>query len=408
MDEIEIDGARLWVSLMAMAEIGATAKGGSRRLAGSDEDAAGRECFARWCREAGMSVRFDAVGNLIARREGRDPALTPVAIGSHLDTQPTGGRFDGVYGVLAGLEVVRALNAAGHATRHPLELFAWTNEEGARFSPPMMGSGAFAGVFTREHILEQRDSDGVRLGDELARHGHLGEGLGHPLAAYLEAHIEQGPVLVDGGQTIGVVAGAQGQRWYEVTVRGQEAHAGPTPMRLRRDALGGAAEMIQAVHGLALDTDDDACATVGQIRVHPASRNVIPGEAWFSVDLRHPDADTLAAMDQRLRERLAAITDRRGLELAIADFWAFPTTRFAPELVERVRAAAARRGYAHRDLVSGAGHDAVYLARVAPTAMVFIPCEGGISHNEVENIRPEDAAAGCAVLLDVVLETADQ
>ena len=408
MSDLSINGDRLWRSLMDLAEIGATPKGGLCRLALTDLDRQGRDRFVSWCEEAGCTVTVDEVGNIFARRPGRNPDRPAVCMGSHLDTQPTGGRFDGIYGVLAGLEVIRTFNDRGIETDAPIDLIVWTNEEGARFSPPMLGSGVAMSVFTLDDVLGIRDNDGLRLGDELARIGYKGTVpvTGHAMGAYFEAHIEQGPVLEAEGFEIGVVTGAQGQCWYEATVTGRESHAGPTPMRMRRDALAGAAVMMEAVEAIALEVGGDACSTIGRIRAEPDSRNVIPGKVWFTIDLRNPDADALARMDAMLRERLAAIAGKRGLGLELTDFWAFPTTPFAAELVGRVRESAVRRGLSHRDIVSGAGHDAVYVARKVPTAMIFIPCENGLSHNEAENIQPGHAAAGCAVLADAVLATA--
>ncbi|WP_440995051.1 Zn-dependent hydrolase [Arhodomonas sp. SL1] len=405
-----INGERLWRTLMEMAEIGATERGGSCRLALTDADRAGRECFMAWAAEAGYSMRTDAIGNLWVRRPGSDDGLDPVVMGSHLDTQPTGGRFDGVLGVLAGLEVLRSLDDHGITTRHPVEVAVWMNEEGSRFSPPMMGSGVWSGAFSAEEILNKIGQDGARLGDELARLGWDGDipadHRANPKAACFELHIEQGPVLEDAGLPIGVVTGAQGQHWYELTLTGQEAHAGPTPMRLRRDALVGSARVVEAVNALAADHGENACTTVGILDVYPHSRNVIPGRAFLTIDLRHPDDDTLAAMDADLRERVETIAAAAGLEAELKDFWHFPATPFAPELVVRVRAGAERLGYRQMDIVSGAGHDAVYTAKVCPTAMIFVPCEGGISHNEAENIEPEDATRGAAVLYEAVKETA--
>lgn len=407
-DSLPINAARLWNTLMEMAKVGPGVAGGSCRLALTDEDKAGRDLFSRWCQDAGYTLSVDEVGNLFARRAGLDASLPPVVMGSHLDTQPTGGRFDGVYGVLAGLEVLRSLDDRGIVTRHPLELAVWTNEEGSRFSPPMMGSGVVAGVFTVQEILDQIGQDGARLGDELVRLGYNGSrsATDHPMAAYLEAHIEQGPVLEVEDKQIGVVIGAQGQRWFEVTVTGREAHAGPTPMRLRCDALVVASRMVQAIYDLGMTTAGDACTTVGILDVRPHSRNVIPGEVFFTVDLRHPDGQTLKDMEASFRASIAEIASAAGASVSISDFWEFPTTPFAPHLVQGVRDSAVRHGFSHRDIVSGAGHDAVYIARVVPTGMVFIPCEGGISHNEVESISPDQAARGATVLFDVLLATA--
>ena len=411
MNSLPIDGDRLWAALMEMAEIGATEKGGNCRLALSDEDKAGRDLFVSWAEESGYGLVTDAIGNLFVRREGTDPSLPPVVVGSHLDTQPTGGRFDGVYGVLAGLEVLRSLDDRGVKTRHAVELAVWMNEEGARYSPPMMGSGVWAGIFAEDDILDKRAQDGARLGDDLVRLGWRGAAAAdygvHPFAAYFEAHIEQGPILEHEGTSVGVVTGAQAQHWFEVTVTGQDAHAGPTPMRLRKDALVGAARIVDLVNRIGKEGGEEACATVGILDVFPHSRNVIPGKVFLTVDLRHPDDATLHGFVERFRSGTQSICADLGLGVEIADFWDFAATPFDPALVGRVREAAGKFGFSHRDIVSGAGHDAVYVARVAPTAMVFIPCEGGISHNEAENIAPEDAARGAAVLYDAIAATAE-
>ncbi len=407
MDNLKIDGQRLWDSLMEMAKIGATEKGGVCRLALTDLDKQGRDLFTRWAEAAGCSVSFDAMGNIFARRPGRDPALAPVMTGSHLDSQPTGGRFDGVYGVLAGLEVIRSLNDHAVETEHPVEVVVWTNEEGSRFPPAMVGPGAFAGVFDLDYAHSRADPDGRTIGAELERIGYKGEGCGdRPSAAYFEAHIEQGPVLEAEGKTIGVVTGAQGQNWYEITLTGQESHAGPTPMERRHDALVGAAAVVSAVNRIGHDFLPNACATVGMMEVRPNSRNVIPGEVFMTVDLRHPDDARLAAMDDTLRQAVEQAAEGQGLTVAVEKIWSFPATAFDPACVDAVRGGAARAGFAHRDIVSGAGHDAVYMAGVAPTGMIFVPCEDGISHNEIENATPEDLAAGCEVLLHAMLEQA--
>ena len=411
MRNLQVNGERLWASLMELARIGATAKGGVCRLAASDLDGEARRLFIRWCEAAGCTVRVDRIGNIFARRPGRNPALPPVMTGSHLDTQPTGGKFDGAYGVMAGLEVVRTLNDLGYETEAPIEIVAWTNEEGSRFSPAMIGSGVFAGVFDLAYGLDRPDNvSGVTLGAELARIGFAGPEPvgGRPLAAYFEAHIEQGPVLEAAGRTIGVVTGAQGQRWYEVTVTGQEGHAGTTPMPRRRDALVGAARMIDAVNHIGHAHAPDARATVGFVRVGPNSRNTIPGSVFFTVDFRHPEDAVLTAMDRALRDACARLAaDSGGLAVAVEEFWYFPPTPFDPAMVAAVRRAAAAQGFSHQDIVSGAGHDAVYMARIAPTAMIFVPCKDGISHNEIEDARPADLAAGCTVLLNAVLERAN-
>ncbi|HEY7239995.1 MAG TPA: Zn-dependent hydrolase [Burkholderiales bacterium] len=401
-----IDAQRLWSSLMELAKIGATPKGGVRRVTLTPADREGRERFALWCREAGLELRIDAIGNMFARRAGRDSGAAPVVMGSHLDTQPNGGRFDGAYGVMAGLEVVRALNDAGIETRAPLEVACWTNEEGSRFVPTMMGSGVFAGVYPLEDVLGNRDTEGISVREALEAIGFRGEARPHRVAAYFEAHIEQGPVLEDTRTTIGVVQGALGQRWFDVLISGQDAHAGPTPMHLRKDAMLAAARLTLEVNRIAVTFPDSARGTVGHLQVKPNSRNVIPGEVRMTVDLRNARDATLSSMKKELEKTASAIARECRIGIETKEVVYFPPSEFAPELVERVRAAAKRLGFSHRDIVSGAAHDAVYLARVAPTAMVFVPCEGGISHNEIENARPDDLAAGCSVMLEAVIGTA--
>ena len=406
----EIDSQRLWQSLMEMASLGATPRGGVCRLALTELDRQARELFVRWAREAGCAIRVDAIGNVFARRAGLRADLPAVATGSHLDTQPTGGKFDGNYGVLAGLEVLRTLDDHGIRTRAPLEVCVWTNEEGSRFVPVMMGSGVHAGAFSLEHALDAADDQGVTVRDALRTIGFAGQapaavGDGAPrLGAYFEAHIEQGPVLEAAGITIGAVTGALGQRWYDVVVTGQEAHAGPTPMGLRRDALLAAAGLVQRVREIASAERPHGRGTVGSLQVHPNSRNVIPGRVAFSVDLRHPDDAGLSRMDAALREACAALG--AGLEVRVQQVVYFPPAHFDPALVDAVRAGAARRGHGCMDIVSGAGHDAVYVARTAPTAMIFVPCKDGISHNEIEDARPEHLAAGADVLMDAMLDAA--
>src|SRR5271154_5994272 len=397
---------------MELAQIGATPKGGVCRLAASDLDGEARRLFIGWCEAAGCTVRVDKIGNIFARRPGRDPGLPPIMTGSHLDTQPTGGKYDGAYGVMAGLELVRTLNDLGYETEAPVEIVAWTNEEGSRFSPAMVGSGVFTGVFTLDAALATRDNNApaLTLGAELERIGFAGPAPvgGRAAAAYFEAHIEQGPILEAAGKPIGVVTGAQGQRWYEITVTGQEAHAGPTPMPRRRDALVGAARMIDAVNRIGHTHAPYACATVGFVQVSPNSRNTIPGRVFFTVDFRHPEDAMLSVMDRELRQACDdAATASGGLDVEVKEFWYFPPTPFDPALVAAVRDAAAALGQPHQDIISGAGHDAVYMARVAPTAMVFVPCVGGISHNEIEDAKPADLTAGCAVLLNALLELVD-
>ena len=403
---LRVNGQRLWDSLMELARIGATPKGGVCRLALTELDGQGRDLFVRWAKAAGCSVRVDAIGNIFARRVGRDNALPPIVTGSHIDTQPTGGKFDGNYGVLAGLEVLRSLNDAGIETEAPLEVVVWTNEEGSRFVPVMMGSGVFAGAFTLEHALVQRDAQGVSVGEALAQIGYAGDTNEDTVGAYFEAHIEQGPVLEANDCVIGVVQGALGQRWYDVVLQGMEAHAGPTPMALRRDALLGASALVEAVNRIALEHAPHARGTVGSFEVFPNSRNVIPGRVSLSVDLRAADDARLTALDEALRAFCAQLARERQLEVQVEQVVYFPPQPFTPALVEGVRNDAVALGLSAMDVVSGAGHDAVYLARVAPTAMVFVPCAGGISHNEIEDARPDHLEAGCNVLLRAMLRSA--
>ncbi|MFJ4195675.1 Zn-dependent hydrolase [Pseudomonas sp. NPDC089534] len=404
---LKINGERLWASLMAMAEIGATARGGSCRLALSDEDKAGRELFAHWCREAGMTVSVDAIGNLFARRPGTDPDAAPVMMGSHLDTQPEGGRFDGVYGVLAGLEVVRRLNDLNIKTRKPLEVAVWTNEEGARFTPAMFGSAVFTGLMELDAALAVRDADGISVAQALQGTGYAGSRpLGGKVDAYFEAHIEQGPILEDNAKSIGVVTGGQAIRWLDVRVEGMAAHAGTTPMALRKDALYGVARMIQAIEGLAADFAPEGLTTVGELSISKSSRNTIPGLVNFTVDLRHHRDDAIAAMEAQVRARLQAIADGRGLTLTVTPHWISPATPFDAGCVAAVQEAVDALGYAQQSIVSGAGHDAIHLARHCPTAMVFIPCVGGLSHNEAEDVLPDDVRQGTDVLLNAVLARA--
>ncbi|MEX2241759.1 MAG: Zn-dependent hydrolase [Burkholderiales bacterium] len=407
MDNLRINADRLWRSLMELARIGATPKGGVKRLTLTEEDRGARDLFARWAREAGLAVEVDAIGNIFARRAGADPALPPVAMGSHLDSQPSGGKFDGAYGVMAGLEVLRTLNDAGVATRAPLEVVSWTNEEGSRYTPVMMGSGVFANVFTLEHARVQKDIEGIAVGDALQAIGYAGAARPHRLGAYFEAHIEQGPVLENERKTIGVVQGALGQRWYDVAVLGQDAHAGPTPMELRRDALIGASRLVLDVNRIARTFPDYARGTVGFVQVKPNSRNVIPGEVRTSVDFRNAKAATLDAMCEELKRAAKQIEAECRVQIELRENVYFKPCEFDAALVASVREAAAALGCSHLDIVSGAGHDAVYIARVAPTAMIFIPCEGGISHNEIESATPADLAAGCNVLLRAALRKAE-
>jgi N-carbamoyl-L-amino-acid hydrolase len=409
LSNVRIDGARLWDSLMEMAKIGATPKGGVKRLTLTDLDRQSRELFRKWCEAAGCSVTVDEMGNMFARRPGEDNALAPVMIGSHLDTQPTGGKFDGALGVLGALEVVRSLNDLNIRTRRPIEVANWTNEEGSRYAPAMIASGVFAGAYTKELAYSCLDAEGKRLGDELERIGFKGdESVGaHPVHAFFELHIEQGPILEDESIDVGVVTHGQGQRWYEIRLTGFESHAGSTPMPRRKDALLGAARIVELVNAIGLSKAPVGVSTVGMLNPYPNSRNVIPGEVFMTCEFRHPNDAALSEMDAALREGVKAIADKIGLTYDLKQVFYYGPVAFDAACVEAVRRAAKHFGYSHRDIVSGAGHDACYLARVAPTAMVFTPCVDGISHNESEDIKQDWSTAGANVLMHAVLEKAE-
>lgn len=405
---MRVNGERLWASLMEMAQIGATAKGGVSRLALTEEDRRGRDLFVAWAEAAGCTVRVDAMGNIFARRAGRQEHLAPVLTGSHGDSQPAGGKFDGIYGVLAGLEVIRTLNDLQIVTERPIEVVNWTNEEGSRFAPAMIASGVYAGVFDLAYGLSRSDAEGVSIGQALEQIGYAGPEAvgGQALHAAFELHIEQGPILEAQGLTIGVVSGAQGQRWYEVELNGRSAHAGTTPMGHRLDALLGFARVVEAVNRLGLEQGAEGRATVGMAQIHPNSRNVVPGRVFFSVEFRHPDEAVLALQDQQLREAVAAIAGQIGLQHSVQQIFQYAPIAFDRDCVEVVRAASEALGYSHRPMISGAGHDACYLNRVAPTAMIFVPCVDGLSHNEAEHIHPHWSEAGANVLLHAMLAKA--
>ena len=409
LSNVRIDGGRLWDSLMEMAKIGATPKGGCKRLTLTDLDKQGRELFRGWCEKAGCTVKVDEMGNMFARREGKDKSLPPVFVGSHLDTQPTGGKFDGVLGVLGALEVVRSLNDLGIRTKHPIEIVNWTNEEGSRFAPAMVSSGVFAGVFTKEFAYSREDAEGLKLGDELKRIGFRGDEPvgGRPVHAYFELHIEQGPILEDENLDVGVVTHGQGQRWYEIRLTGFESHAGSTPMPRRKDALLGAARIVELVNTIGLSKAPLAVSTVGMLNPYPNSRNVIPGEVFMTCEFRHPDNDTLTEMDAALKVGVEEIAKKSGLAYDLKQVFYYEPVPFDKGCVDAVRRAAEHFGYTHRDIVSGAGHDACYMARVAPSSMVFTPCVDGISHNESEDIKQEWSTAGANVLMHAVLEKAE-
>ena len=407
-ENLRIDAARLWDSLMEMAKIGPGVAGGNNRQTLTDADAAGRALFQRWCEAAGCSMGLDKMGNMFAMRAGTDPDALPVYMGSHLDTQPTGGKYDGVLGVLGGLEVLRSLNDAGIKTRHPVVVANWTNEEGTRYAPAMLSSGVFAGVHTQEFAYSRVDAEGKTFGDELARIGWIGDEVvgARKMHAMLELHIEQGPILEAEGKEIGVVTHGQGLWWLQITLTGRDAHTGSTPMNMRVNAGLGMARIIEAVHQIAMDHQPGAVGAVGQANVYPNSRNVIPGKAVFTVDFRSPDLAKLTAMRARLEAQAPVIAADLGLGIEIEAVGHFDPVTFDPDLVKVVRRAAERLGYSHMDIISGAGHDACWINRVAPTVMVMCPCVGGLSHNEAEEISPEWAAAGTDVLFHAVLEVA--
>lgn len=408
MMNMSINGDRLWQSLMDLAKVGATPKGGSCRVALTRLDGQGRDLVVGWMRDAGLEVEVDRIGNIFGRRAGTKPGAPAVMTGSHIDTQPTGGKFDGCYGVLAGLEVMRTLNEHNIRTQAPLELAIWTNEEGSRFLPVMMGSGVFCGIHTLQDALQARDLEGLTVGEELSAIGYAGEQVPgqRQVLAYFEAHIEQGPILESEGKTIGVVTGSLGVRWFDVVVLGQEMHAGPTPMNVRRDALHAASSIVQSVVSVARKRHPGGRGTVGTIRVVPGSRNVVPGRVELTVDLRHPEPQVLDEMVAEWRATCDEIARDTRATVQSAEVQRFPSTPFAPHLVASVEAAAQRRGLEAMRIITGAGHDAVNIASIVPTAMVFVPCKDGISHNESEDANPADLEAGCNVLLDVMLEAA--
>ena len=405
MKNLSIDPERLWDDLMLTAKIGATPKGGICRLTLTDLDREVRDWFKARCGELGCAVTVDDMGAMFARRGGQRIDVPPIGMGSHLDTQPTGGKFDGALGVLAALEALRTLHSAGYETFAPIEVINWTNEEGARFAPSMIASGVFAGAFTRDFAHARTDRDGESFGAALEKIGYRGsEPSGdHKLSAFFELHIEQGPYLEADGKDIGVVTGVQAMRWYEVTVIGSESHAGTTPMPRRHDALLGAARLVEFVNASARKFPE-AVGTVGRVEVKPGSPNVIPGEVYFTLDLRDPDAAVIDAMENDFVAAIKRIGGALGLQIAFTPISAEPAVQFDPGCVAAVRTAAQICGYSARDIVSRAGHDATYISRVAPTAMIFVPCKDGISHNEAEYSSKEQCAAGAQVLLQAVLD----
>ena len=401
-----VDPASLGAMLEASARIGGTNKGGLRRLALTREDKAARDQLADWARQGGWGLKVDGLGNMFVRREGSEPALAPVLVGSHLDTQAKGGRFDGILGVLSGIEILRTLDRLGIATKRAIEVVNWTNEEGSRFQPGCVASGVFGGVYDRDWACARADRAGVVFGDALAAIGYVGRQRcgDHPLSAFFELHIEQGPLLEAEGKAIGIVTGIQGVHWFEVTITGQDAHTGATPMHLRKNALLGAARLIERVEAIARANAPLAVATVGSMEVKPNSPNVVPGEVYLTVDLRHPDRAVLEKMDAALASALPEVCEPLGLSATSNRIWDQAPIVFDAQCVDCVRTAAATSGLAARDIVSGASHDAAYVSRVTPTAMVFVPCRDGISHNEIEFSSKQQCAAGAQVLLQAVLD----
>ncbi|MGJ8534821.1 MAG: Zn-dependent hydrolase [Alphaproteobacteria bacterium] len=408
-DNLKINGDRLWDMLMEMAKIGPGIAGGNNRQTVTDEDGEGRILFHKWCIEAGLTMGLDQMGNMFMRREGTDPDALPVYVGSHLDTQPTGGKYDGVLGVLAGLEIVHTLNELGMKTKHPIVVANWTNEEGTRFAPAMLASGVFAGMHTQDWAYERTDAEGKNFGAELKRIGWRGEEEvgARKMHAFFELHIEQGPILEVEGKDIGVVTHGQGLSWTQVTITGKESHTGSTPMPMRKNAGLGMAKVLQLVDEIAWSHKPDAVGAAGHIDVYPNSRNVIPGKVVFTVDLRSPQLAVIEDMEARLKDGAQKICDEMGLEIAFEKVGGFDPVAFDEACVTAVRSAAERLGYSHRNLISGAGHDACWINRVAPTAMIMCPCVDGLSHNEAEEISPEWAKAGADVLFHAVVETAE-
>ncbi|MEC9462190.1 MAG: Zn-dependent hydrolase, partial [Pseudomonadota bacterium] len=406
---LRVNGDRLWDMLMEMAKIGPGIAGGNNRQTLTDEDAEGRRLFQRWCEDAGLTMDVDTMGNMFMTRSGTDPDALPVYVGSHLDTQPTGGKYDGVLGVLAGLEVVKSMNDLNIKTKHPIVVTNWTNEEGARFAPAMLASGVFAGVLTQDYAYARKDMDGKTFGDELKRIGWLGdEEVGaRKMHAYFEYHIEQGPILEAEDKQIGVVTHCQGLWWLEFTLTGREAHTGSTPMNLRVNAGLAMARIMEMVQEVAMSEQPGAVGGVGQVKFSPNSRNVLPGTVVFTVDIRTPSQEKLDRMRATIEAKAAEICSALGVGCAVEAVCHFDPVTFDPKLVASVRKAAEDLGYSHMNIISGAGHDACWAAKVAPATMIMCPCVGGLSHNEAEEISKEWASAGCDVLLRAVLETAE-
>jgi len=408
-ENLKINGDRLWDSLMEMAKIGPGIAGGNNRQTLTDEDGEGRHLFQKWCEDAGCTMGLDQMGNMFAQRDGTDPDALPVYVGSHLDTQPTGGKYDGVLGVLGGLEIIRSLNDLGIKTKHPIVVTNWTNEEGTRYAPAMLSSGVFAGIHTQDWAYDREDAAGLKFGEELTRIGWRGEEQvgARKMHAFFELHIEQGPILEAEGKDIGVVTHGQGLSWTQVTITGKDSHTGSTPMPMRKNAGLGMARVLNLVDEIAWGHAPHAVGAAGHIDVYPNSRNVIPGKVVFTVDLRSPDLSVIEDMENRLREGATRICSNMELDVSFEKVGGFDPVTFDETCVSAVRSAAERLGYSHQNLISGAGHDACWINRMAPTAMVMCPCVDGLSHNEAEEISPDWAAAGANVLFHAVVETAE-
>jgi N-carbamoyl-L-amino-acid hydrolase len=405
---LQINGDRLWSRLMEIGEVGATAKGGCNRQALTDSDVAGRELFTRWCENAGCEVRTDEIGNIFARRAGKDSSAPVVLTGSHLDTQPTGGKFDGIYGVLAGLEVIETLNDHEIETIHPIEVVVWCNEEGCRFTTAMMGSAVWSGTMPLHEAMELRDTTGVTVADELQRTNQAGPHAAEPfpVKAAFEAHIEQGPVLEHEEKTIGIVTGVQNMSRHEIVIEGQEAHAGPTPMAIRRDPMRALSSFLPKLYAMCENSGPDGRVTFGVINAEPASNNTVPGKLSMTIDIRHPDRKVYEAMVDQMQTIVRSYCEEESTPVTIREFFSAPGVEFSENCVASVTKATEGFGYSNRKMVSGAGHDSCNVAAVAPTAMIFIPCADGISHNEAESAEPEHVTAGANVLLNAMLDQA--
>jgi N-carbamoyl-L-amino-acid hydrolase len=406
---MKINGDRLWNSLMEMAEIGPGIAGGNNRQTLTDDDAKGRSLFQKWCDAEGLTMGVDQMGTMFAMREGTDPNALPVYVGSHLDTQPTGGKYDGVLGVLGGLEIIRTLNEMDIKTRHPIVVVNWTNEEGTRFAPPMLASGVFAGMHTQDWAYARKDSKGKAFGDELRRIGWCGdETVGaRKMHAFFELHIEQGPILEAEGVDIGVVTHGQGLNWIQVTLTGRESHTGSTPMPMRKNAGLGMARITELVHSIAMENQPQAVGAIGQCDVYPNSRNIIPGKVVFTIDFRSPSFETQDKMEKALNIGAADIANELGLNIEMEKVGHFDPITFDQGCVDAIKRASDRLGYSSKEIISGAGHDACWINRSAPTAMIMCPCVDGLSHNEAEEISKDWSTAGANVLFHAVVETAE-